>query len=58
MSEAVSQAARELLAVCVCVAAMDALVGEGRSALGFRSVCAMAAAVRALRLLTRLLGEA
>ena len=56
MTEALSGAARDLFAVCVAVAAMEALVGDRRSAAGFRAVCALAVAVRALRFIARLLG--
>ena len=38
------------------IAAMEALVGDRRSAAGFRAVCALAVAVRALRFIARLLG--
>ena len=58
MTEALSDAARELFAMCVCAAAMETLAGERRCEAGFRSVCALAIAVRALRLISRLLGVA
>ena len=58
VTESLYAAARELAAMCVCVAAMETVVGDRRYSEGFRSVCALAVAVRALRLIARLLGTA
>ncbi len=49
-------AARSLFAISVMAAGMELLVQKGRSASAFRSLCALAVAVRALRLVARLLG--
>ena len=51
-----SQAARGLFAICAVAAALELLIGDGRSALTFRPVCALAVATGAVRLLLRLLG--
>lgn len=58
MAEILYMAARELTAACVCVAAMETLVGRRPSSTGFRAVCSLAVAVLAFRLIARLLGTA
>lgn len=54
--ELLFESARGLFAICAVAAAVDLLLGEARGALAFRSVCALAVATAAVRLLLRLLG--
>ena len=49
-------AARSLFASSAMAAGMDLLVQKGRLASAFRVLCALAVAVRALRLVARLIG--
>lgn len=49
------EAARGLFGVCVAVAAMELAAGDGSMSRPFRSVCALAATLCALRMAVRLL---
>jgi len=49
--QALAAAARGLFSICVAVAAMELLAGEGGAARSFRSLCALAATLCALRML-------
>lgn len=53
---AISEAARGLFAVCAVAAGMEMLAGDRRASSAFRSVCALAVTLRALRLIAGLLG--
>ena len=53
LPEAIREPVLGLFSICVAAAALEALVGEGRMALSFRSVCALAASVCAVRVLLR-----
>ena len=46
-----AEAARGLFGVCVAVAAMELLAGDGAAARPFRAVCALAATLCALRMI-------
>ena len=48
-------AARGLFSICVAVAALEQLAGDGRTARPFRALCALAATLCALRMAARLL---
>jgi len=52
---ALTQAAQALFSICAAVAAMELLAGEGGAARSFRSLCALAATLCALRVLVKLL---
>jgi hypothetical protein len=60
--QALEEAARELFGICVTVAALDPkglssrrqTAGEGGPARAFRALCALAAALCALRMVARL----
>ena len=54
--ETLSRAAAGLFVLCAAAAGMDLLVQEGRLAPAFRSLCALAVAVMALRLVVGLIG--
>ena len=55
--DAISEAAGGLFSVCAMVAAMELLIPDGRSTAAFRALCALAMAVRTLRLIARLLAR-
>ena len=52
---ALEEAARGLFSICVTVAALERLAGEGGAARAFRALCALAATLCALRMFARLL---
>ena len=52
--QALTEAARELFGICVAVAAMEMWTGTGSAAKSFRSLCALAATLCALRMAVRL----
>ncbi len=52
--QALAEAARGLFGICVAVAAMELLNGSGSAAKPFRSLCALAATLCALRMAVRL----
>lgn len=54
--EALPKAAGSLFAVCVAAAGMELLAQGGRAGSAFRSLCALAVAVMALRFVAGLLG--
>ncbi len=54
--EALSAHVRALLMICAAAAAMETLTRDERGALAFRSLCALAVAVGAARLMAALLG--
>ena len=56
LSDALSEHARGLLLICAAAAAMETLTRDERGALAFRSLCALAVAVGAVRLAANLLG--
>ena len=45
-----------LFSICLMVAAMDVLAGEGRAALSFHSMCALASTLCAIRAVIGVLG--
>lgn len=49
--ELISEAVRELFAICAAAAAMECLLGDARGVPVFRSLCALAVATGAVRLL-------
>lgn len=49
-ARAIGEVARGLFGICVAVAAMEQLAGKGTSARTFRSLCALAAVLCAMRL--------
>lgn len=53
--QAMKEAAKGLFAICVTVAAIEQLAGQGGAARSIRSLCALAATLCALRMLARLL---
>lgn len=55
MLDSISAGALALLGICTACAAMEAVVREERTALAFRSVCALSVATAALRVVLRLL---
>ena len=55
LPEAIREPVVGLFSICVAAAAMDLLVGEGTSARSLRALCALAAAVCAVRTATGLL---
>ncbi len=55
--ENLSDKARALLLICAAAAAMETLTRDERGALAFRSLCALATAVGAARLMMELLGS-
>ena len=54
-AEAFGEVAGGLFGICVAVAAMEQLTGKGASSRPFRSVCALAAVLCAMRLAIGLL---
>lgn len=52
--QALEEAARELFGICVTVAVLEQTAGEGGPARAFRALCALAAALCALRMVARL----
>lgn len=52
---ALEATAKAFFAICVTVAAMQMLAGEGGAARSFRSLCALAATLCAMRMLARFL---
>ena len=52
---ALGEAARGLFGICVAVAAMEQLAGQGSMARPFRALCALAATLCALRVAVGLL---
>ena len=54
-AQAIGDAARGLFGICVAVAAMEQLTGKGASSRPFRSLCALAAMLCAMRLAVGLL---
>ena len=48
--QAIGDAARGLFGICVAVAVMEQLTGKGASSRPFRSLCAFAAVLCAMRL--------
>ena len=55
LPEYLSAPAMGLFSICLAVAAVELSVGEGRAALAFRSLCAVAMSVCAIRLVLRLI---
>ena len=55
--QALEEAAKGLFGICVTVAALEQLTGEDGSARAFRALCALAAAVCALRTALALLKQ-
>lgn len=58
LMEAVSRGAAALFALCAAAAGMELLVQEGRISSAFRSLCALAVAMMALRLVAGIIGLA
>ena len=54
-TQAIGDVARGLFGICVAVAAMEQLTGKGASSRPFRSLCAIAALLCAMRLAIGLL---
>ncbi|MBQ6120455.1 MAG: hypothetical protein IJI59_01800 [Clostridia bacterium] len=52
--QALEEAAKGLFGICVTVAALEQLAGEGGPARTFRALCALAATLCALRMFARL----
>ena len=57
LPEAIREPVCGLFSICVAAAALDLLVGEGASARSLRALCALAAAVCALRTALALLKQ-
>lgn len=55
LPESLARAALGLFSICVVASMMDALMDEGGLARAFRSVCALASSVWALRVILRFL---
>ena len=55
LPEAITEPVRGLLSICVIVAALDSIAESNRSALSFRSLCALASAVCVCRAVMRFL---
>jgi len=56
-TEALMEAARGLFSICAIAAAMELLSRDERTALSFRSVCALATCVCVLRAIIRWVGN-
>ena len=56
MSDAIRQIAGELMPLCALTAALELLIRDDASSLGFRAVCGLSIALGALKSVLRMIG--